>query len=34
MQNIILLGYMGAGKSSVGKVLAKKLETDFYDLDW
>lgn len=34
MRNIILLGYMGAGKTSVGKVLAKKLGMQFYDLDW
>lgn len=34
MKNIILLGYMGAGKTSVGKALAKKLEMEFYDLDW
>lgn len=25
---------MGAGKTSVGKVLARKLGMDFYDLDW
>ena len=30
---IILLGYMGSGKSSVGKKLAKKLNVDFIDLD-
>ena len=34
MQNIILLGYMGAGKTSVGKAMARRLGTDFYDLDW
>lgn len=34
MQNIILLGYMGAGKTSVGKALAKRLGTGFYDLDF
>lgn len=33
MRNIILLGYMGAGKTSVGKALAQKLKTGFYDLD-
>lgn len=32
-RNIILLGYMGAGKTSVGKVLASRLGLDFYDLD-
>lgn len=25
---------MGAGKTSVGKVLARRLGMDFYDLDW
>lgn len=31
---IILLGYMGAGKTTVGKVLSKELNMPFYDLDW
>lgn len=30
---IVLLGYMGSGKSSVGKVLAERLDLDFIDLD-
>jgi len=30
---IILLGYMGSGKTSVGKKLAKKVFVPFYDLD-
>ncbi|MDY3965210.1 MAG: shikimate kinase, partial [Prevotella sp.] len=34
MKRIILIGYMGAGKTTVGKVLAKKLGMPFYDLDW
>lgn len=34
MQRIIILGYMGAGKTTVGKVLAKDLGLQFYDLDW
>ena len=34
MQNIILLGYMGAGKTSVGKAMARKLGLSFYDLDY
>jgi len=34
MQNIILLGYMGAGKTSVGKALARRLGLSFYDLDF
>ncbi|MCR5077145.1 MAG: shikimate kinase [Prevotella sp.] len=31
---IILIGYMGAGKTTVGKALAKELGVPFYDLDW
>ncbi len=34
MIRIILLGYMGAGKTTVGKELAKALGVTFYDLDW
>lgn len=33
MGKIVLVGYMGAGKSHVGGVLAKKLNLDFLDLD-
>jgi len=32
-QNIILIGAMGVGKSTVGKRLAKKLAIEFYDSD-
>ncbi|MBI3940011.1 MAG: shikimate kinase [Acidobacteria bacterium] len=31
--NFYLLGFMGAGKSTVGPLLAEKLATQFYDLD-
>jgi len=31
--NIVLLGYMASGKTSIGKVLAKKLGCSFIDLD-
>jgi shikimate kinase len=31
--NIFLIGPMGAGKSSVGRYLARKLGMDFYDTD-
>ena len=34
MKRIILIGYMGAGKTTVGKQLAKDLGLPFYDLDW
>jgi len=30
---IVLIGYMGSGKSSVGKALAKELNVPFHDLD-
>ena len=32
-QLIILLGYMGSGKTTVGRLLAKKLALPFVDLD-
>ena len=34
MIRIILIGYMGAGKTTVGKALAQELGITFYDLDW
>ena len=34
MRRIILIGYMGAGKTTIGKVLAREFKLDFYDLDW
>ena len=34
MIRIIIIGYMGAGKTTVGKELAKVLGIPFYDLDW
>ena len=30
---IVLIGYMGCGKSSVGKKLSQKLNVNFIDLD-
>ncbi|WZL79998.1 shikimate kinase [Vallitaleaceae bacterium 9-2] len=33
MNNVVLIGFMGSGKSSVGKVLADKLERNFIDMD-
>ena len=34
MVRIIIVGYMGSGKTTVGKALAKDLGIPFYDLDW
>ncbi|MBR2360163.1 MAG: shikimate kinase [Bacteroidaceae bacterium] len=34
MKRIILIGYMGAGKTTLGKVLARELNLEFIDLDW
>ncbi len=33
-ERIILMGYMGSGKTTVGRALAKDLNRPFYDLDW
>lgn len=33
INKIVLVGYMGSGKSSIGKLLADQLELPFYDLD-
>jgi len=32
-ENIILTGFMGSGKTTVGKILAEKLGSDFVDVD-
>ncbi len=34
MTRIILVGYMGSGKTTVGRQLALALGISFYDLDW
>ena len=31
--NIVFLGMMGSGKSSIGKLISRKLELDFFDID-
>ena len=33
MKKIVLVGYMGSGKSIIGRILSKKLNLPFYDLD-
>ena len=33
-KNLILIGYMAAGKSSIGRLLAKKLNLKFFDTDF
>lgn len=33
MRRIFLIGYMGAGKTTIGRELAKELNLDFIDLD-
>ncbi len=32
-KNLILTGMMGVGKSTIGKILAKKLKFKFLDID-
>ena len=32
-KNIVLVGMMGSGKSSIGKILSKKLKLEFIDID-
>ncbi len=34
MTRIFLIGYMGAGKTTLGKALAKAMGLEFIDLDW
>lgn len=34
MIRIFLIGYMGAGKTTLGKALARKYGVQFIDLDW
>ena len=34
MRRIILVGYMGSGKTTVGRALSKETGMMFYDLDW
>ena len=32
-KNVVLLGMMGVGKTTIGKQLSKKLEKNFFDID-
>ncbi|GAE14825.1 Shikimate kinase [Bacteroides pyogenes] len=34
MIRVFLIGYMGAGKTTLGKALARRLSVPFVDLDW
>ena len=34
MRRIVLIGYMGAGKTTIGHALSKETGIPFYDLDW
>ena len=33
LKNIVLIGFMGVGKTTIGKRVAAKLKIDFYDTD-
>lgn len=33
MKRIFIIGYMGSGKTTIGRMIAKKLNLAFYDLD-
>ena len=32
-ENIVFLGMMGSGKSAIGKLVSKKLQLQFFDID-
>jgi len=34
IENIFLIGLMGSGKTTIGRILSKKLNKDFYDSDY
>jgi len=31
--NLVFLGMMGSGKTSIGKLISKKLKLNFFDID-
>ncbi len=33
MSNVVLIGFMGTGKTTIGQRLANKLEWNFIDVD-
>ena len=33
-KNLVLIGMMGSGKSTIGKIIAIKLKLDFVDIDY
>ena len=33
MRSVFLCGFMGCGKSTIGKILAERLKCEFYDMD-
>ena len=33
MNNIILIGFMGCGKTTIGKRLAEEFSMEYYDID-
>ena len=34
MRRVILIGYMGSGKTTIGHSLSKETGMMFYDMDW
>ena len=34
MRRIFLIGYMGSGKTTLGKAFARAMNLQFIDLDW
>ena len=34
MTRVIIIGYMGSGKTTLGRALSRSLQLPFYDLDW